>query len=188
MAQEPADPTATVSVETSPQSARTPPPWLGEAVLVLQAARDGGLLGQINEGVRVPRGRMGLFEVCDFFLVLVVYTVSGEATLLSLYRAFAPFAALLSALWSRDRVPARCTLSRFLCAMKKEAVEALREILFVDLCEKGLSGPQVGGLWDRRGQQHVVLDADGYSQAWFQKDRLQENLFRYTIHIPSVYS
>ena len=169
MAQEPADPIATVSVETSPESARTPPPWLGEAVLVLQAARDGGLLGQINEGVRVPRGRMGLFEVCDFVLMLVVYTVSGEATLLSLYRVMAPFAALLSALWSRDRVPARCTLSRFLCAMRKEAVEALREILFVDLCEKGLRGPQVGGLWDRRGQQHVVLDADGTRQAARQR-------------------
>jgi hypothetical protein len=138
-------------------------------VLVLQAARDGGLLGQINEGVRVPRGRMGLFEVCDFFLVLVVYTVSGAATLLSLYGALAPCAALLSALWSRDRVPARCTLSRFLCAMRKEAVEALRELLFVDLCDKGLSGAKVGGLWDRCGQQHVVLDADGTRQAARQR-------------------
>ena len=107
MAQEPLDPTSTVSVHTTPEPARTPPPWLAEAVLVLEAARDGGLLQQIRQGVRVSRGRMGLFEVCDFFLVLVAYAVSGEATLLSLYAAWSPCAAVLFALWSRNHVPAR---------------------------------------------------------------------------------
>lgn len=175
MAQEPLDPTSTVSVHTTPESARTPPPWLAEAVLFLQAARDGGLLQQIRQGVRVSRGRMGLFEVCDFFLVLVVYSVSGEATLLSLYAAWSPCAAVLFALWSRNHVPARCTLSRFLCAMTKEAAEALREVVFTDLCQHGLSGPELGGLRDRHGRQHIVLDVDGTRQAARQRQLVHDD-------------
>jgi hypothetical protein len=169
MTQEPFEPTPIVSVHTSPEPSRTPPPWLAEAVLVLKVARDGGLLQQLQQRVRVPRGRMGLFEVCDFFLVLLVYAVSGETTLLSFYAAWSPATALLSALWSRKHVPARCTLSRFLRAMTVEAVEALREVLFADLLASGLSGPKMGGLWDRRGQQHVFFDGDGTRQVARQR-------------------
>lgn len=101
MTQEPAQSTPTVSVYTSTQSQRMPPPWLSEAVMLLQLARDSALLGKVQQRVRVPRGRIGTFEVCDFVLVLLVYAVSGELTLLALYAAMAPSVALLGVLVRR---------------------------------------------------------------------------------------
>ena len=169
MTQEPAQSTPTVSIQTSAQPQRTPPPWLAEAVLILQLARDSALLTKMQQTVRVPRGRMGTFEVCDFFLVLLLYAVSGERTLLALYAAMAPCLALLAALWSRKHIPARCTLSRFLSAVAVPATEALRQLLFEDLLTHGLSGERVGGLVDRTGARHVLFDIDGTRQVARQR-------------------
>ncbi len=63
------------------------------------------------------------------------------------------------ALFERDRLPARSTLSRFLAALTSESVEALRSLFLDDL----LSGPlpkegQTDGLVDREGCQRVVFD------------------------------
>jgi len=153
-----------------------PPPWLTEAVLLLEIARDSALLSKMQQSVRVPRGRMGTFEVCDFFLVLLAYAVSGEVTLLALYAAMAPSVALLGALWSRKHLPARCTLSRFLAAVTQPATEALRKLLFEDLLLHGLSGEQVGGLVDRVGVHHVVFDVDGTRQVARQRQVVSDDL------------
>ncbi len=175
MTQEPAQSTPTVSIHTSAQPQRTAPPWLAEAVLILQVARDSALLSKMQQTVRVPRGRMGTFEGCDFFLVLLVYALSGELTLLALYAAMAPSVALLAALWSRKHLPARCTLSRFLSAVAVPATEALRELLFEDLLVHGLSGERVGGLVDRSGARHVVIDVDGTRQAARQRQLVSDD-------------
>ena len=174
MTQEPTQSTPPVSVHTSPQRQRQPPPWLSEALLILQLARDSALLSQIQQTIRVPRGRMGTFEVCDFFLVLLVYAVSGELTLLALYAAMAPSVAVLAALWSRHHLPARSTLSRFLAAVTEPATEALRQVLFDDLLRNGLSGERVGGLVDRQGTRHVVFDVDGTRQVVRQRQVIQD--------------
>ena len=88
-------------------------------------------------------------------MVLLAYAISGELTLLAVYAALAPSVALLGALWSREHLPARSTLSRFLAAVAPAAVQALRQVLFEDLLQHGLSGARVGGLEDRVGVRHV---------------------------------
>jgi hypothetical protein len=74
------------------------------------------------------------------------------------------------ALFERDRLPARSTLSRFLAALTEEAVEALRTLFLDDLLSRPLSNEkQTGGLVDREGQEWVVFDIDGTREAARQR-------------------
>ncbi len=57
------------------------PSWFGEAVLLGQYWLEGGLVGYLEEEVRVERGRMGQYEVFHFVLLLNSYAISGEKTL-----------------------------------------------------------------------------------------------------------
>jgi hypothetical protein len=68
------------------------------------------------------------YEVIDFLAVLFGYAVSGERTLEAFYERLHPFAPAFMALFGRDCLPARSTLSRFLAALTPEAVEALRAV------------------------------------------------------------
>src|SRR6266496_3840458 len=92
-----------------------------------------GVLAKISERVRFARRRFGRYEVIDFVAVLFGYAVSGERTLEAFYERLHPFAAAFMALFGRDRLPARSTLSRFLAALTPEAVEALRALFLEDL-------------------------------------------------------
>lgn len=49
------------------------------------------------------------------------------------YERLQPFAASLLALFDRDQLPARSTLSRFLVALTREPVEDLRSLFLNDL-------------------------------------------------------
>ncbi len=129
-----------------------------------------GVLDAISSQVRFARRRFGRYEVIDFVAVLLGYAISGERTLDAFYQRVAPFAPLFMALFGRERLPARSTLSRFLAALTAEPVEALRKLFLAD----GLSRPldnegQVGGLWDRQGIQWVVFDVDGTREAARQR-------------------
>src|SRR6266704_1822763 len=56
------------------------------------------------------------------------------------------------ALFERDRLPARSTLSRFLASLTQEPVEALRSLFLDDLLSRPLSNErQTGDLVDREG-------------------------------------
>jgi hypothetical protein len=56
------------------------------------------------------------------------------------------------ALFGRDRLPARSTLSRFLAALTPDPVEALRTLFLDDLlARRMIKEEQSGGLWDRVG-------------------------------------
>jgi len=56
-------------------------------------------------------------------------------------------------------LPARSTLSRFLAALPKEPVEALRSLFFSDLLARPLAPEeQSAGLWDRTEKQWFVFD------------------------------
>ncbi|MCP3145001.1 hypothetical protein LXT23_47520, partial [Pyxidicoccus sp. QH1ED-7-1] len=160
-------PAATVETPSQPMLAL--PTWLPEAVLLLKHWRDSGLLHALQTKVLVPRGRMGHFEVCDFVLVLLAYTVSGERTLAALFTAMTPCAAALAALWQRERLPSRAALSRFLAAVPASALEALRAMLFHDLCAHGLTANRTGGLIDRAGHRQLVFDIDGTRQVARQR-------------------
>jgi hypothetical protein len=77
------------------------------------------------------------------------------------------------ALFGRDQLPARSTLSRFLAALTEAPVEALRTLFLDDLESRPLSTgsdeKQTGGLMDRAGKAWVVFDIDGTREAARQR-------------------
>jgi hypothetical protein len=82
---------------------------------------ESGLLGRLEEVVRVHRGRMGQYEVSDFVLLLNSYAISGEKTLKAFYQAIAPVKEVLMSVWGRSRCPAASTMSRFLAVIDRVA-------------------------------------------------------------------
>jgi hypothetical protein len=53
------------------------------------------------------------YDLIDFAVVLIGYALSGEPTLLAFYERLLPFAEPFMALFGRDQLPHRSTLSRF---------------------------------------------------------------------------
>src|SRR5436305_13721958 len=119
---------SSVSIQASPQSAPSLPCWFGEATLIARHLQREGVLAAIEERVRFARRRFGHYEVIDFVAVLLGYAISGERTLERFYERLQPFANAFMALFGRERLPARSTLSRFLAALDQTPVEALRAV------------------------------------------------------------
>jgi hypothetical protein len=69
------------------------------------------------ERVRFDRARFGIYDTIDFLVVLIGYSLSGEPTLKTFYEHLLPFATPFMALFGRDQLPDRSTLSRFLFEM-----------------------------------------------------------------------
>src|SRR5215471_10701544 len=158
------------SIQTSTQSVLSPPGWLGEVVLIVEHLRKLGVLAAINEQVRFARRRFGLYETIDFVAVLFGYAISGERTLEAFYKALLPWAEPFMALFGRQRLPARSTLSRFLAALTPQATEALRTLFLKDLLARPLSKERkTGGILDREGKSRVVFDIDGTREAARQR-------------------
>jgi hypothetical protein len=84
-----------------------------EVTLIVHYLRRQGVLDAICERVRFARRRFGRYEVIDFVAVLLGYAISGERTLEVFYECLQPFAAGFMALFGREQLPARSTLSRF---------------------------------------------------------------------------
>jgi len=118
----------------------------------------------------------GRYEVIDFLAILFGYAISGERTLEAFYERLQPFAVPFMALFERDRLPARSTLSRFLAALTEAPVEALRTLFLDDLLSRPLSATshdsneeRTGELVDRAGNTWVVFDIDGTREAARQR-------------------
>jgi len=162
-----------VRIQTSSECAASPPSWFGEVVLMAAHLRKHDVLGKIAEHVRFARRRFGRYEVIDFLAVLLGYAMSGEHTLEAFYERLQPFAGPFMALFERDQLPARSTLSRFLAALTPEPVEALRTLFLDDLESRPLptdsNEKQTGGLVDRAGNTWVVFDIDGTREAARQR-------------------
>src|SRR5216684_1309943 len=122
-----------VIIQTSSQSVLSTPSWFGEATLIVEHLRKQGVLSSIEERVRFARRRFGHYEVIDFLAVLFGYAMSGERTLEAFYERLQPFASAFMALFGRDRLPHRSTLSRFLAALNQTTVDALRTVFLEDL-------------------------------------------------------
>ena len=138
--------------------------------MVAHALRRLGVLATIEERVRFARRRFGHYDVIDFVVVLLGYAISGERTLEAFYERVHPFASPFMALFGRERLPHRSTLSRFLAALGQAPVEALRTVFLEDLVARPLEKEEkTGGLWDRQGTQWVVFDVDGTRQAARQR-------------------
>jgi hypothetical protein len=155
-----------VNIQTTAESNPSPPSWFGEIVLLIGYLRKHGVLSKINEQVRFARRRFGRYEVIDFLAVLFGYAISGERTLQDFYEQLQPFAIPFMALFDRDQLPARSTLSRFLAALTEAPVEALRTLFLDDLLSRPISNEkQTGGLLDRANNTWVVFDIDGTREA-----------------------
>src|SRR5260370_8361899 len=72
------------------------------------------------------------------------------------------------AIFGRDRLPDRSTLSRFLAAVDEVSVEALRTLLLADLVARTLL-PSPGGLSDRLENRWWIVDIDATKQAARQR-------------------
>jgi len=159
-----------VKIQTTSESTPSTPSWFGEVVLLIGYLRKHGVLTKINEQVRFARRRFGRYDVIDFLAVLFGYAISGERTLEAFYERLQPFAIPFMALFDRDQLPARSTLSRFLAALTEAPVEALRTLLLDDLLSRLLTpDKQTGSLVDRTGNAWVVFDIDGTREAARQR-------------------
>src|SRR6266566_1040469 len=85
------------------------------------------------------------------------------------FSASAPFASALMALFGRERLPHRSTLSRFLASLDQATVDALRALLLEDVLARPVTTEQPGGHWDRHGHQWLIFDVDGTRQAARQR-------------------
>ena len=159
---------STVTIQIAPESVPSTPSWLGEVAAFAQVLASTGILSSIQERVRFARARFGQYDTIDFVIVLIGYALSGEPTLKAFYERLLPFADTYMALFGRHHLPSRSALSRFLAALDQVTVEALRTLFQKDLvARKPFASP--GGLWDRFGQQWVVVDVDGTKQAARQR-------------------
>jgi len=131
---------------------------LGEITLIVHHLHRQGTLAAIAEQVHFARRRFGHYELIDFLAVLFGYAVSSERTLEAFYERLKPWAGAFMALFGRDRLPARSTLSRFLAALDQATVEALRSVFLHDVLARPLvKEEQPGGLWDRLGNHYARL-------------------------------
>jgi hypothetical protein len=73
------------------------------------------------------------------------------------------------ALFGRSDLPDPATLSRYLAALDQPCVEALRTLFLEDLLARSPFGTPPGGLWDRQGNQWMIIDVDGTRQAARQR-------------------
>src|SRR5712691_233919 len=159
-----------VTIQTSSQSVPSTPGWFGEATLIVHYLRQQGVLDAIAEQVRFARRRFGRYEVIDFVAVLFGYAISGERTLQDFYERLQPYASVFMALFGREHLPARSTLSRFLAALTPEPVETLRTLFLHDLLARPFrKEEQPGGLWDRQRNHFLVFDVDGTREAARQR-------------------
>jgi hypothetical protein len=159
-----------VNIQTSVQSVPSIPAWFGEVTLLAHHLNRQKILQRISEQVRFAQRRFGRYEVIDFVAVLFGYAVSSERTLEAFYERMEPWASAFMALFGRDRLPTRSTLSRFLASLDQAAVEALRTLFLHDLLARPLvKEEQPGGLWDRQGNHFLVFDVDGTREAARQR-------------------
>jgi hypothetical protein len=159
-----------VNIQISARSVPTPPRWFGELTLIVHHLRRQGVLAAIEEQVRLARRRFGHYDVIDFVALLFGYAISGERTLEAFYEQVQPWASAFMALFGRDRLPARCTLSRFLAALDQSAEGTLRTLFLDDLLARPLTTEQhPEGLSDRHGKHFLVFDVDGTREAARQR-------------------
>ena len=123
---------ATVTIQITSESKLSTPSWMGEVAAIAQILEHTGTLKVVQNQVRFARARFGHYALIDFVAVLIGYILPSEPTLLAFYERLAPFAEPFMALFGRNRLPHRSTLSRFLAALDPASVEGLRSLFQKD--------------------------------------------------------
>src|SRR5258707_1425308 len=154
-----------VHIQAALTSVPSTPSWFGEVAVVAHAFQRFGLIQAIEERVRFVRARMGKYEMIDFVVMLIGYAVSGERTLSAFSQRVGPFAEAFMALFGRSDLPDLATLSRYLAALDQACVEAVATLFLEDLLARFPFGTPPGGLWDRLGNQWMIIDVDGTREA-----------------------
>ncbi len=162
-------PVPSVDIRAYPEDVPSVPSWFAELIVLARHFTRRGVLDAIAEHVRLARGRAGHYDVIDFVAVLLGYGLSGESTLEAFFDRLQPFAGPFMALFGRDWLPHRSTLSRFLADVDVACLEALRQQFNHDLCHHGFTDELLGGLVDHAGHRLLVFDVDGTRQAARQR-------------------
>lgn len=158
-----------VDIQTEELPHPSMPSWFAEIVLMATALRKQGRLSALTEQVRLPRGRFGHYEVIDFLAVLFAYAVSGEQTLQAFFERAESVATPLMALFERDQMPHRSSLSRFLADVTPACLDAVRQQFVQASFCWGWTNETIGGIWDRTGARYLVFDIDGTREAARQR-------------------
>src|SRR6266700_3052870 len=151
-----------VTIQTASQSVPSTPCWFGEVTVIAHFLKHQGVLSAIEEQVRFARRRFGHYDTIDFVAVLLGYAISGERTLETFYERVQPFATTFMALFGRECLPHRSTLSRFLAALDQAPVEALRTTILQAHTHQWLgtfSGVSGAGNGDYRGELRQAVKA-----------------------------
>ena len=160
---------APVDIHTSPHDLPSIPPWFAELILLVRQFTQRGILDAISQQVHLGRGRAGTYDVIDFVAILLGYALSSEPTLEAFFERLRPFADPFMALFGRDQLPHRSTLSRFLADVDGACLDALRQQFDHDLCARGVAGELLGGLVDHSSHRLLVFDVDATRQAARQR-------------------
>jgi hypothetical protein len=158
-----------VDIHTTSTPQPSIPPWFAEIVLIAGYLRSHGLLEALSARVHLVRGRFGRYEALDFLALLFGYAISGERTLQAFFDRLHPFADPFMALFERETLPHRSTLSRFLRAIDRRCLDALRDLFATSSLVWGWTQETIGGLWDRSGQRYLVFGIDGTREAARQR-------------------
>jgi hypothetical protein len=161
--------TTAVDMQSCPQEVPSVPSWFPEVIILARHFAQRGFLEAISNQVRLARGRTGHYDVIDFMAILLGYAASGEPTLEAFFERLAPFAAPFMALFGRERLPHRSTLSRFLADVNAACLHALRQLFEHAVCQHGFTTDTLGGLFDRHGHQLLLFDVDATRQVARQR-------------------
>ena len=109
------------------------------------------------------------YEPIDFLALLIGYAISGERTLSDFFERLVPFGTAFMALFGRNCLPHRSSLSRFLADVDRPCLEAFRTLFERHSFTEGWTPETIGGIWDRQGRRYIVFDVDATRQAARQR-------------------
>jgi hypothetical protein len=138
-------------------------------VIIARHLAANGLLDAFAQQIRLVRGRFGTYEPIDFLALLIGYAISGERTLYDFFERLEPFEAAFMALFGRNCLPHRSSLSRFLADVDRPCLEAFRTLFEQQSFAEGWTPETIGGVFDRQGRRSVVFDVDATRQAARQR-------------------
>jgi hypothetical protein len=102
-----------IEVQTTSENRFSVPAWFAEVVIMARYLEKKGLLEAFAHQVRLVRGRFGTYEPIDFLALLIGSAISGERTLADFFERLEPFETAFMALFGRNGLPHRSSLSRW---------------------------------------------------------------------------
>ena len=158
-----------IEVQTTSENRFSVPAWFAEVVIIARYLEKKGRISAFAQQVRLVRGRFGTYEPIDFLALLIGYALSGERTLADFFERVEPFETAFMALFGRNGLPHRSSLSRFLAAVDRPCLEAFRTLFEQQSFADGWTTETIGGIFDRQGRRYMVFDVDATRQAARQR-------------------